>query len=275
MKLSIITINYNNRIGIEKTIESVISQRGFSDFEFIIIDGGSSDGSKDVIEKYQNSINYWVSEKDKGIYNGMNKGIEIARGEYCIFMNSGDCFYETHVLRDVFLRNNIFADFISGNYIYSDTLKYSPNTISALYLFENSLCHQATFIRTELLKQDYYREDYKIVSDWIQMFDSMVMHNKTYQHVNVTIAQYDNKGLSSINWKLLKDEKNNYLKEILPSRVYDAFSLFVNNKHIKKQSPQLYNWISKINNGSIDEWCVIKLLSIIQTLRKLKHKFKI
>jgi glycosyltransferase involved in cell wall biosynthesis len=89
MKLSVITINYNNAIGLRKTIESVVNQT-FRDYEYIIIDGGSTDGSVDVIKEYADKIDYWVSEPDKGIYNAMNKGVAAAHGEYTNFLNSGD-----------------------------------------------------------------------------------------------------------------------------------------------------------------------------------------
>ena len=100
MKLSVITINYNNRDGLRKTIESVVNQT-CRDFEYIIIDGGSTDGSVDVIKQYADRIDYWVSEPDKGIYHAMNKGIAVAHGEYLNFMNSGDCFYESTVVENV------------------------------------------------------------------------------------------------------------------------------------------------------------------------------
>ena len=92
MKLSIITVNYNDAKGLERTIKSVISQT-FHDYEFIIIDGGSTDGSVDVIKQYENHIDYWVSEKDGGIYPGMNKGLRQAKGDYLNFMNGGDCYH--------------------------------------------------------------------------------------------------------------------------------------------------------------------------------------
>ena len=97
MKYSIITVNFNNKEGLLKTIESVIHQT-FRDFEFIIIDGGSTDGSVDVLKEYSSQINYWVSEPDGGIYQGMNKGLRQAKGDYVNFMNSGDCFYSASVL---------------------------------------------------------------------------------------------------------------------------------------------------------------------------------
>ena len=100
MRFSIITINFNHADGLENTIQSVINQT-CHDYEFIIIDGGSSDGSVDVIRKYKENINYWVSEPDGGIFPAMNKGTRQAHGDYCIYMNSGDTFYDNNVLEKV------------------------------------------------------------------------------------------------------------------------------------------------------------------------------
>jgi glycosyltransferase involved in cell wall biosynthesis len=111
MRFSIITINYNNALGLIKTIESVKIQL-FNDFEFIIIDGNSSDNSKEVIKENLNSISYWVSENDNGVYHAMNKGLKIAKGEYCIFLNSGDYFYNSNVLfqvTDSILNNSVLV----------------------------------------------------------------------------------------------------------------------------------------------------------------------
>ena len=111
-KLSVITINYNNKNGLIKTINSVINQT-YKDFEFIIIDGGSTDGSLEVIQEYSGQINYWVSEPDNGIYHAMNKGIVMAKGEYCNFMNSGDCFFDEQVLKNAF-SHNLSVDIFIG-----------------------------------------------------------------------------------------------------------------------------------------------------------------
>lgn len=113
MKLSIITINYNNRDGLQHTIESVINQTSH-EFEYIIIDGGSTDGSVDIIKQYTNQIDYWVSEPDRGIYHAMNKGIDIAKGEYCIFMNSGDLFHNTSSIKDS-INHLDGTDIVNGN----------------------------------------------------------------------------------------------------------------------------------------------------------------
>ena len=100
MKYSIITINYNNADGLRRTIESVVSQT-YADYEYLIIDGGSTDGSVNAIKEYEDKISYWVSEKDGGIYNAMNKGVKVAHGEYLIFMNSGDVFYNDRVIERI------------------------------------------------------------------------------------------------------------------------------------------------------------------------------
>ena len=114
-KLSVITINYNNSAGLERTIKSVISQ-SYNYYEYIIIDGGSTDGSADVIKKYADTISYWVSEKDNGIYDAMNKGLDRATGDYVLFLNAGDEFYSSDTLTTIFsLESN--ADVYYGNTI--------------------------------------------------------------------------------------------------------------------------------------------------------------
>ena len=114
MKLSIITINLNNKEGLQKTIESIVNQT-FRDYEFIIIDGGSNDGSIDVIELYKENITYWISEPDKGIYNAMNKGISIAKGEYYYFLNTGDRLISNDVLEKIF-EDDPHESFICANF---------------------------------------------------------------------------------------------------------------------------------------------------------------
>ena len=121
MKFSIITINYNNCNGLQRTLDSVVSQT-CKNFEWIVIDGGSSDGSRELIEQFQQEMTYWCSERDKGIYNAMNKGVEKATGDYCLFLNSGDNFCDSNVIKR--LANQSFvADIVSCD-IYIDNLIY-------------------------------------------------------------------------------------------------------------------------------------------------------
>ena len=161
MKYSIITVNYNNKEGLRNTIESVIHQT-YRDFEFIVIDGGSTDGSAEVLKEYDSQITYWVSEKDKGIYNAMNKGIAKATGDYLNFMNSGDCFYDEGVLSRV-AHVESDADFIVGrDYHFNERLQrghasIQPPRTTMMHFFVATLDHQSSFIRRELFNDSLPR----------------------------------------------------------------------------------------------------------------------
>lgn len=204
MKFSIITINYNNCEGLRRTLESVVNQT-CRDFEYIVIDGGSTDGSKELIEQYADRIDYWVSEPDKGIYNAMNKGIAVAKGEYCNFMNSGDTFVDSGVL-DNALRCSFTEDIVTGIQIVGVYKKglfsklrvdYPQEQPSALRFYTGSISHQSSFIRTALLKPKGYREDFKIVSDWVFFFDELVFNNCSYRSLDIQVANFDTQGISS------------------------------------------------------------------------------
>lgn len=164
MKLSIITVNYNDAIGLERTIRSVISQT-FRDYEFIIIDGGSTDNSVDVIKKYEEHIDYWVSEHDGGIYSGMNKGLRQAKGEYLNFMNGGDCYFSSNVLEQIFSLG-VETDIITGTHIGSPHPNVGKDGVTLYNLYTGAVDHQASFIKREIALKHPYDEKYKIVSDW-------------------------------------------------------------------------------------------------------------
>lgn len=237
MKLSVITINYNNCDGLRKTIESVVNQT-WRNFEYIIIDGGSTDGSLDVIKEFADQIDYWVSEPDKGIYNALNKGVEKAQGEYCNFMNSGDCFYSLDVLEKVFSDNPI-ADIICGN-TQLDYLKTPPQEISFDFLFNSSICHQCAFIRTSLMKKYGYDEKYKIVADRKFFMQALILDNCSYQAIDVNVVKYDITGFSSANPVLSRLEYDRVLEELIPERIRIDYG--------KKYKGALYgdNWYDKL-----------------------------
>jgi glycosyltransferase involved in cell wall biosynthesis len=203
LPLSIITINYNNAAGLRKTIESVISQ-SFKDIEYIIIDGGSTDGSKELIEKYAESITYWVSEKDNGIYPAMNKGIQVANGEYLLFLNSGDWFYENTTLSMAIPLLRPF-DIVYGNTMNfkSDGTTWLQNPPAELSLYSlgyrwNSLPHQAMFTKRNLFeKYGGYDENLKMVADWAFYLIAIFKHNCSYKRIDNIIAWYYFEGFSA------------------------------------------------------------------------------
>ena len=146
MRYSIITINYNNKGGLEKTINSVLGQ-SFHNYEYIIIDGGSTDGSVEIIKKYASQIDYWVSESDNGVYNAMNKGIGKASGEYLNFMNSGDTFHSSSALETI---SDLHSDddiIIGGYYETEKGVSHTipPHDVTLLTLLKYTINHQATF----------------------------------------------------------------------------------------------------------------------------------
>jgi glycosyltransferase involved in cell wall biosynthesis len=219
MTLSIITINYNNRDGLQKTIDSVLSQT-WTDFEWLVIDGGSTDGSKELIEKYQKHFTYWCSEPDRGVYHAMNKGINHARGEYLLFLNSGDCLYGPTVLQQ-FSDIPKDADLISGQVIRSDNgellRKYDTDIVKLL--IKDTLNHQGTFIHQKLFDHYRYNENYKIVSDWIAWIDWIIKDGCSYKMVDTIIATQDTQGVSICHNEIVIEERKLALVELYGKRL--------------------------------------------------------
>ena len=169
-KLSVITICYNIKDEIERTCESIVNQT-WQDFEWIIVDGGSTDGTLDILNKYKDRVNIFISEKDKGVYNAMNKGIRLAHGKWLNFMNGGDTFYEKDVLEKVFKGKDYGADVLYGqccvhNLDQSTPILTYPEKLDLYFFCSKGLNHQSSFIKKELFKKyGLYDENYKISSD--------------------------------------------------------------------------------------------------------------
>ena len=216
MKLSIITVNLNNKEGLQKTIDSVVSQT-FKDFEWIVIDGGSTDGSKELIEQYSDHFAYWVSEPDSGVYNAMNKGVAKAIGEYLSFMNSGDVYANEQVLQKVFdvspSQDILFGDWVLH---YPDQQFYvkEPETLSLHRLLYWSICHQAMFIKAVLLKQKGYDESYRVIADWKRWLEA-VAGGCSVLYLPELICIFDCSGMSFNNGQLLEEEKKRLFEKDL------------------------------------------------------------
>ncbi|RZJ82452.1 MAG: glycosyltransferase [Flavobacterium sp.] len=217
MKLSIITVNLNNLQGLKDTYESVMNQ-SYKNFEFLIIDGDSNDGSKEFIMDHAQHFHFWQSKKDKGIYDAMNVAIKNARGEYLFFLNSGDIFYDTTVLQS--LEPLMFEDIVFGDIEEvngDDTfLLNKPDHIDFEYLLKFGLSHQSTFIKRELfIKHGLYNSDLKICADWTFFLDVICKHNASYKHIPITISSFNTDGISSLeeNLYIIKNEKEQHLKK--------------------------------------------------------------
>lgn len=219
MKLSIITINYNNRDGLQRTIDSVICQT-WRDFEWIVIDGGSTDGSKELIESYKSHFSYWCSEPDNGIYNAMNKGIDHAKGDYLLFLNSGDAFYKPDTLSNVFSRG-LHSDLISGVTVRADNGKPRRGYYDSIVrqLIVGTIEHQGTFIKRELFKSYKYREDFKIVSDWAAWIEWILKQNCTFEYIDEIIATQEIDGISAVQTDMLNKERSITLNDYFGERI--------------------------------------------------------
>ena len=251
MKLSVITINYNNKEGLQKTIDSVISQT-FKDFEWIIIDGGSTDGGKELIERYSQYVSYWVSEPDKGIYDAMNKGIIQSHGEYLQFLNSGDTLTSSTILLDVF-RDDYNEDIVTGNIIRNGKVDrgIGSRNISLIDFYYGSLFHPASFIKKSLfVKYGMYDERYKVVSDWKFFLVTVILHNATIKYINKSITVFDANGISSLDSNIIKikQEKKAVLEECIPSRILKDYVYMSNEFKFKnhKLTRFMYSLIVKV-----------------------------
>jgi len=220
MKLSIITINLNNRNGLQKTINSVVAQ-SFRDFEWIVIDGGSTDGSRELIEQNAKRFVYWVSEPDKGIYNAMNKGMARATGDYLLFMNSGDWLCNETSLERCFA-HEFNADVMYGDcflhFSNHDVACRYPSPLTFEFLYNNCLSHSSSFIRREMLVEEGYDENMRVASDY-EFWLKLVSSNGSFCHLDEFVSVYDASGISSTNHELLKVERERLLAKYIPQMV--------------------------------------------------------
>ena len=224
MKLSIITINFNDAAGLEKTIQSVVNQT-YKDFEYIVIDGASTDGSVDIIKKYSDQLTHWVSEPDTGIYNAMNKGTRLAQGEYCLYLNSGDFLAANDVLEKAF-SHNFTEDIVSGNCINFDEkherLKVPPRNVTLFTFIEGSLPHPTSFIKRDLLNRlGGYNESYRIISDWCFFMDAMIVHQSSYRTLDLVITRFNAYGISTTQGHTESEKKREYLRNRFPRLLDD------------------------------------------------------
>ena len=259
MKLSIITVNYNDAIGLERTIRSVISQT-FRDYEFIIIDGGSTDNSVDVIKKYEEHIDYWVSEHDGGIYSGMNKGLRQAKGEYLNFMNGGDCFHAPDVLDKIFSLDTS-ADIITGAHAGSPHPNVGPKGVTMYSLITGAIDHQASFIRREVALHHPYDEKYKIVSDWKFFIQALILDNCTFFYTDIIVVDVDMTGISNTNIALDHQERKSVLKELFPERILKDYHL------LASIHPDLLEIAPRISKSQHVRKAIIKLARQLLKIR--------
>lgn len=240
-KLSIITINYNNAVGLDKTIQSVLSQTS-SDFEYILVDGGSTDGSINIITQYANmpmKIHFsWLSEKDNGIYHAMNKGIRMAKGEYVQFLNSGDSLVSDDVVEKMFFQLQVTSFKSQVSILYGNMLKQMPKGLlrdksfagrqpTMLDFYTGTLNHSPAYIKRSLFDEfGLYDETLKICSDYKWYIQTIIFGgvNPIYKDIDVTL--FDMTGISTVNTSLDKEERTKILNAYFPAKVLEDYKKY-------------------------------------------------
>lgn len=257
MTLSIITINRNNASGLEKTMQSVANQ-SFKEFEYIVVDGSSTDGSVEVIKKWESEFAHlkWVSEPDKGIYNAMNKGIRMASGDYIQILNSGDCLAANTVTERMFsaLEKKGEPSILYGNMVkcFPDGRKLVDNCfagqeITMLGMYAGTLNHDPTYIRRDLFgKYGYYDETLRIVSDWKWYLQAIILGDEKPQYVDIDVTLFDMTGISETNKELDKIERKQVLEQLFPEAVladYERFAFPIDQIKRLQRHPWAYKMV--------------------------------
>lgn len=233
MKITVITVCFNAEACIEKTIRSVTAQK-YDDFEYVVIDGKSRDGTVEIIRKHDSAISKWISEEDTGIYNAMNKGVRMANGDYCLFMNAGDMLAHPLSLKQASLFLDDGWDILVGAEItvrngkQIDYVK-PPKTVDARTLINGSLSHQSAFIKRQLLLEYPYDEDLRLVSDWKFWIETILRHKCSYCPIAVDVSVFNHDGLTfSIQNSKSHTERMAVLNEMFNRGELDAFQYRAN-----------------------------------------------
>ena len=255
MNLTIITINRNNAAGLEKTMQSVLSQT-CQDFEYVVVDGASSDDSVEVIRRLAGQFGErlkWISEPDKGIYNAMNKGIGMASGTYLEFLNSGDRMASDDVVERMYdslekagnpsiLYGNMLKDMPDGK-ILKDRC-FAGRDITFLGFYKGTLNHSPAYIRKDLFeKYGMYDESLKIVSDWKWYLQAIILGEEKPVYADIDVTLFDMTGISETNKELDKAERKLVLSELIPATIladYDELSFPIDQMKRLKRHPWAY-----------------------------------
>lgn len=209
-RFTIVTVVYNDKVGLKKTLDSV-SEQTYRQFEYIVIDGGSTDGGVELLQNYSSMISYWVSEKDDGIYDAMNKAILKASGDYINFMNAGDVFYNNYVLQKVSEKIEQDAVVAFGDLVVDKNglliIKAKPFYEHLPLHHDAGFNHQCTFVKTTYAKRYPFNLNYRLAADY-NMIITLFRLGVRFQQLDIPVAIYDLNGVS-------QTKRNQHLRETL------------------------------------------------------------
>lgn len=276
MKLSIITINRNNAAGLEKTLLSVAAQT-YKEFEYIVIDGASTDGSVEVIKKYEPRFAHlrWVSEPDSGIYNAMNKGLRMASADYTQILNSADSLVSDSVterMLEALMKSgqpsifygNMIKCFPDGRRLTDKS--FAGQEITMLGMYTGTLNHNPAYIRRDLFeKYGYYDESMKIVSDWKWYLQAVILGEEKPQYVDIDVTLFDMTGISETNKELDKVERKQVLESLFPKAVladYERYAFPIDQIRRLQRHPWVYKMV----------WLLERCLFKMEKAKRKKNK---
>lgn len=280
--ISIITINYNNAEGLDKTLASVNCQTS-DEIEHIIVDGGSTDGSVEIIKRYDNGPipGTCISEKDSGIYNAMNKGIRMAHGQYLQFLNSGDYLVDKDVISRIAeaLRRKDYPDILYGNLIaitkkgrFVRSKGIEGRYVTPWIMYSGSIPHSSAFIKRELFdKYGMYDENMKIVSDWEWYFEVTYYHGIHPKHEDTDVSCFNLDGISETNHELNAKERRKVIERIMPVQVlpdYDYWKPYL----LKQISIKRHPFAIKLQDALLWIVSIVEKIQLRANSRKLKKE---
>ena len=218
LKISVITVSYNAAATIEQAISSVVNQT-YANIEYIIIDGGSTDGTVDIIRKYEDRIAYWVSEPDRGIYDAMNKGIDAATGDYVYFLGADDALLDAMTINLVveFIRKDMYELYCFSVYMVNALNKEKiiiPERKSPKSKYPGMPSHQGMFAKTSIIKEKKFDLKYKIVADYKFFLECYRANDIHINYSAFPVAYFSVEGLSGSNEKNMADETRRLFYEI-------------------------------------------------------------
>lgn len=269
--LSIITVTLNNCQGLQKTFDSVFAQT-FTDYEYLVIDGGSTDGSVELIKKMENKFVYGISEKDNGIYHAMNKGIRKATGEYLLFLNSGDYLVNNEVLSDVVAQSEN-KDIVYGILVVDEKgqlwHKQYPAKLQFSFFLTDTIPHPSSIIKRSLFDTvGMFNEKLRTTSDWEFFLNAICKHNATYKYLPVPFTVFNTDGISQQkeNWEWIRKDKQEVLKKNYAAFLDDYKIADETRLALADQRQRLHN-VGNSRVWKLRNWLVSS--GFVKTLKKI------
>lgn len=281
MKISIITINYNNKNGLQKTMESVLNQT-CSDIEYIVIDGNSSDGGKELLDSYKGKLAFSLSEPDTGIYNAMNKGVEHATGEYIMYLNSGDVLIDNDVITHIMPQLGE-ADIVCGQLISMISREQFGRTSKAPltmldFVKGGPIPHPATFTRKTVFEKLRFDESLRIVSDWKFFLQAIMFEGFTHKVIDEVITVFEEGGISS-DPNRCELERQKVIDEFLPASIKADYNVFLyGNGYEDDDYDRFFRTLKKYKYGKLMyvlNVLIVRVLSIIKPSARFARQVSI